>query len=102
MMIQSSTTPPITLGRRYSLEELLGQGGMGTVYRAADRLTGQSIALKRVLASPDKLSFLSRSPDSDVHVALAREFHLLASLRHPNIISVLDYGFDENHLPYFT
>jgi serine/threonine protein kinase len=37
-----------------------------------------------------------------MQLALAREFHMLASLRHPNIISVLDYGFDVARQPYFT
>src|SRR6185436_18991484 len=41
--------------------------------------------------------------DSDhLRLALSREFKLLSSLRHPHIISVLDYGFDNNQQPYFT
>jgi serine/threonine protein kinase len=35
-------------------------------------------------------------------VALGREFQILVSLRHPHIISVLDYGFDADHMPYLT
>ncbi len=37
-----------------------------------------------------------------LRMTLAREFRMLSSLRHPNIISVLDYGFDEEGRPYFT
>lgn len=39
---------------------------------------------------------------AELRLALAREFQTLASVRHPHIISVLDYGFDENGGPYFT
>src|SRR5262249_4485576 len=60
-------------------------------------------ALKRVVVKPDKLSFASRDKSTqDGYVALAHEFRLLASLRHPYIVSVLDYGFDNNRQPYFT
>jgi tetratricopeptide (TPR) repeat protein len=37
-----------------------------------------------------------------LRLALAQEFRVLASLRHPNIVSVLDYGFDAEQQPYFT
>ncbi len=75
---------------------------MGAVYRAADRLTGHMVALKRVTTPAEQLQFASRAMDSDPRVALAQEFQMLASLRHPNIIEVLDYGFDDNRRPYFT
>lgn len=87
---------------RYQLQEKIGEGGMGTVYRAIDRLTNDTVALKRVLLTPSNLDFHSKSTDADLGVALASEFQLLASLRHPHIISVLDYGFDENGQPFFT
>ena len=35
-------------------------------------------------------------------LALASEFRVLSSLRHPNIVSVLDYGFQANGSPFFT
>ncbi len=85
------------MGGRYRLLDQLGKGGMGSVYRAFDRLTGQEIALKRILANDDLFMASSYIEDSshDPRLSLAREFQALASLRHPNIIGVLDYGFDD-------
>jgi len=92
-------------GNRYALHEPLGEGAMGVVYRATDRLTGDMIALKRVQIVPKNLQFASRmsgTGNTNIRLALAQEFRTLASLRHPNIISVLDYGFDHNGQPFFT
>jgi tetratricopeptide (TPR) repeat protein len=90
-----------TVGRRYQLDYEIGSGGMGTVYHATDRLSGSAVALKRVAAA-DSLVFTSVSNTKDIRLALAQEFKILASIRHPNIIGVLDYGFDEQRQPYFT
>lgn len=90
---------------RYLLHEQLGAGGMGVVYRATDRLTGDIVALKSVTTPPQLLEFGARGQVGDTdasRLALAREFQILASLRHPHIITVLDYGFDVQHVPYFT
>lgn len=91
------------INHRYQVVQKLGQGGMGVVYRAHDRLTKQLVALKYVTASQHELNFSNSSHSGDFLVALADEFRILATLRHPNIISVLDYGFDaqSNH-PYYT
>jgi len=89
------------IGRRYQRLNLLGSGGMGALYRAVDLLTGQTVALKRVHAGSQKATGTPRSLEVS-RIALAREFSLLASLRHPNLITVMDYGFDEDRQPYFT
>ncbi len=102
VMAETATPQPKVIDYRYQIEALIGKGGMGAVYRAKDRLTGELVALKQVTIPDDQLQFASLSDTSDVRVALAREFKTLASLRHPNIISVLDYGFDADRQPYFT
>ncbi|HLE28572.1 MAG TPA: hypothetical protein VI793_10670 [Anaerolineales bacterium] len=84
------------VGRRYQLLGILGAGGMGVVYLALDRLTAETVAFKRVsLPTYDDsidpgLAAMMAGPAP----VLAREFQALAALRHPNIITVRDYGFD--------
>jgi eukaryotic-like serine/threonine-protein kinase len=86
--------PSAVIDRRYMLTQRIGSGGMSVVYRASDRLTGQEVALKRVLLASAWNS--AETPEHERRLALAREFRLLAALRHPHIISVLDYGFDRS------
>ncbi len=89
-----TTDPETLINNRYRLQDKLGEGGMGIVYRALDRLTGNTVALKCLLISPEILSFLSMSSSENIRLSLAREFETASSLRHPHIVSVLDYGFD--------
>jgi tetratricopeptide (TPR) repeat protein len=89
-------------GYRYDLLDQLGQGGMGVVYKAHDRLTGNVVALKQVGTLPEMLQFATKGSESDGAVALATEFRILAGLRHPHIISVLDYGFSQQRFPFYT
>src|SRR4051812_22996036 len=97
--MDSTAVVPHLIGSRYVLQEKLGAGGMGAVFRAADRLTGQAVALKQL---PPHYPLSDPDADLPQRLALSHEFQTLASLRHPNIITVLDYGFDEDQRPYFT
>jgi serine/threonine protein kinase len=91
------------ISQRYHVLNLIDEGSMGKVYRAIDRLTGNTIALKSVQTAAKNLVFASRGAnDQNLNLALASEFKVLASLRHPNIVGVKDYGFDSNRRPYFT
>lgn len=83
-----------SINARYRLIQKLGAGGMGSVYKTRDRLTGQYVALKVVGIPLD--------PSTDYNLMLAQEFQILASMRHPHVISVLDYGFDKQQQPFFT
>jgi tetratricopeptide (TPR) repeat protein len=98
---QPISLPPTVVGARYQLINQLGEGAMGSVHRVLDRLTGHIVTLKRLRADapspPD-----SPADSSGYRLLLAQEFRLLSSLRHPNIVSVLDYGFDDDRRPFLT
>jgi predicted ATPase len=85
------------IGNRYRLIRKIGEGGMGVVFEAQDQLNGQPVALKRIKARPDQ-----NYGDTPQRQLLAHEFQILAGLRHPHIISVLDFGYDSDLQPYFT
>lgn len=93
-----SPNPP--LSKRYLIHDVLGEGGMGVVYHATDRLTGRAVALKQVTINPADIITSFGSADNSLQ--LAQEFRILSTLRHPHIISVYDYGFDEHQQPFFT
>ena len=69
---------------RYELEELVGTGGMSSVYRAHDRLLERDVALKVL---HDQFG------EDGEHVERFRhEARAVASLSHPNIVTVIDRG----------
>jgi serine/threonine-protein kinase len=72
------------LSDRYELEELVGSGGMSSVYRAHDRLLDRKVAIK-VLHQ--------QYTDDDEYVErFRREARAVATLSHPNIVTVIDRG----------
>ena len=73
-------------GNRYKLDELLGRGGMGEVYRAFDRLLSRSLAYK-VLSN-------RLAQDPVARDLLLQEARSAAGLNHPNIITVYDLGIE--------
>ena len=75
------------LSDRYELEELVGTGGMSSVYRAHDRLLERKVALK-VLHS-------QYTDDEEYVERFRREARAVASLSHPNIATVIDRGEHE-------
>lgn len=76
----------------YDLLGVLGEGGMGTVYRAVQRITGRDVAVKVL---PPALAAHFRRTER-----FQREIHVAASLQHPGIVQVLAAGEEDGCLYY--
>jgi len=76
---------------RYEIMELLGKGGMATVFRVFDRELDEAVALKL---------FLQQVSDDEENVDVARfkrELKLARRLRHPNVVQLFDLGTFAGH-----
>jgi DNA-binding beta-propeller fold protein YncE/predicted Ser/Thr protein kinase len=85
--------PPVDIGTDflgYRVEELIGRGGMGVVYRAYDLRLKRSVAVKFVAPS--------LALDERFRERFARETELVMSLEHPNVVPIYDAGDVEGRL----
>jgi serine/threonine protein kinase len=80
------------LGGRYLIEEVIGRGGMGAVYRARDERLGREVAIKVItVAGAEEPEMRER-----LRARFHREARSAAALpHHPNVVPVYDYGTDE-------
>src|SRR4051794_15946908 len=86
--------PGTVVAERFEIERLAGSGGMGAVYRARDRTTGDAVAIKAIHAAGIALaSFVDR---------FAREAQLLAELRHPGVVRYVAHGSTGEGVPYLA
>src|SRR4051795_112425 len=93
-----ASAPPVTLApgsvvaQRFTLQRLAGRGGMAVVFQARDERTERPVALK-LLHAPGSVEAVRR---------FTREAQLLASLRHPGIVSYVDHGLTADQQPFLA
>jgi hypothetical protein len=78
---------------RYTVQEALGQGGMGMVHRVYDQVLNRTVALKRIRLD-------AQHPDTTAR--FLREAHITARLQHPGVVAVHELGHMPDGTPYFT
>ncbi len=86
-------TPGHVIDGRYEIVGPLGAGGMGQIYKARRVTLGDEVALK-VLLSPEA--------DREARERFLRESRASAKLRHPHIVSILDFDMDAEGRPFLV
>jgi serine/threonine protein kinase len=89
--LRGLTDWPDLTGTRYEIRNIIGRGGMGTVYLGLDHALEREVAIK-VLSVEDQ----TRAE------RLAREARILARLEHPGLVPVHDYGVLGDGRPYYV
>jgi len=90
--LQSTLDVP-DAGGRYVVHETIGRGGMGTVYRAFDKVLDRDVALKALAFEGEGLALTAR---------LLQEARVLAHLEHPGIVAVHDVGELADGRPFYV
>jgi serine/threonine-protein kinase len=85
--------PGYMIADKYELESIIGQGGMGAVWRARNVALDSPVAIKVVRASGDRAALRGR---------LMQEARAAAKLAHPAIVKVFDVGQTENGDPFIV
>ena len=83
-----------TIADRYVLEELIGEGAMGLVYRAAHVRLPRRFAIK--------VLFGDQASDARMRLRFAQEASAACRLSHPNVVTVVDFGKSERGLLYLV
>src|SRR5579871_3537241 len=81
-----SAEPGRLLDGRYRLSEVIGRGGMGTVWRARDELLNRDVAVKEIVWPPQ----LDPAEREIARRRAVREAQLAARLHHPNVVAIYD------------
>lgn len=84
-------------GDRLTLLEPLGEGGMGTVYRAYDRVLKRAVAVKRL-----RVDHLDKAGTGRLLARFEREAMAMARVRHPACVQIFDAGLTAKGEPYLV
>jgi len=84
----------LVLAGRYVLEDVLGEGGMATVYRARHNLVERPCAVK--ILHPELAA------DATLRERLRREARSAAAIAHPNVVEIYDFGETPSGEPYLV
>jgi serine/threonine protein kinase len=79
---------------RYRITELIAKGGMGIVFKAFDQVMNRDVAVKLLHAH------LMEDPKAKQR--FEKEMSICINFKHPNVVSVFDYGYSPEQIPYMV
>ncbi len=80
---------------RYLLKDLIGEGGMGGVFRATDQTLQRDVAVKLLFSGDER--------DREQRVdRFLREARIAAAVQHKNIVNIIDFGSTDDGRPYMV
>lgn len=82
-----------TIGGRYQITAIIGEGGMGIVYEAWDPQVNRKVAIKLLRSDSSDPTYLTR---------FRRELDVTSKLRHPSTIRVFEHGETEDGRPFMV
>jgi serine/threonine protein kinase len=85
--------PGSVVDKKYKILSLLGEGGMGSVYKAHHLALDKEVALK---------TFRAQAISEESWKRFQREAQAIGRLNHKNIVQVFDFGFSESRIPFYT
>jgi serine/threonine-protein kinase len=87
---------------KYKVIDLLGEGGMGKVFRVSHVNLGKIFALK-LMIFPNVQELVKNTDNTDPRlIRFKREAEALAKINHPNVVSITDFGVTKEELPYIV
>ncbi len=94
VVVSQSVGPGTVFLDRYRITEMIAKGGMGIVFKAYDQVMNRDVALK--------LLHTHMLEDSKAKQRFEKEMSICISFKHPNVVSVFDYGYSPEQLPYMV
>ncbi|WP_238439007.1 serine/threonine-protein kinase, partial [Frankia nepalensis] len=88
--------PGTVVGRRYRLEAVIGEGGMGVVHRATDQIMRRAVAIKQV-----RMPAAGGDANAQARERVLREARAAGRVHHPGAVGVLDV-IDDGELPWIV
>src|SRR5690349_9733887 len=89
-MSAPSDEAPTRIGNRYRLDQRIGAGAMGAVWRGTDELLNRTVAVKELLAAAEPPTAAGGDALEESRQRLMREGRIGARLQHPHVISMFD------------